>query len=223
MSFSAEIGAGEPLRHDYTAIEWDAVALIVIDAQNDFIDGEMPVAGTSEVLPGVAALLEGFRAARRPIVHAIRLYRPGSSDADPIRRADIENGRRVVAPESRGARLPAILTEGREAPLDTEVLLAGELQSLTDDEVVLYKPRWSAFYRTRLEDWLTGRGITSVLIAGCNLPNCPRATLFDATERDLRAGIATDAVSQATPERLSDLALIGVQQVTTREVLDRLG
>lgn len=223
MSIPTEIGAGEPQRHDYTAIEWDAVALIVIDAQNDFIDGAMPVAGTSEVLPGAAALLEGFRAAGRPIVHAIRLYPPGGSDADPIRRADIENGRSVVAPGSHGACIPVILTEGREAPLDTEALLAGELQTLSDDEVVLYKPRWSAFYRTRLLEWLTERGITSVLVAGCNLPNCPRATLFDATERDLRAGIVTDVVSQATPERLADLSFIGVQHVTAREVLDRLG
>ena len=61
-----------------------------------------------------------------------------------------------------------------------------------------------------------------MLVAGCNLPNCPRATLFDATERDFRAGVVTDAVSQVAPDRLADLAQIGVQQVTVDEVLQHL-
>ena len=86
----------------------------------------------------------------------------------------------------------------------------------------MYKPRWSAFYRTQLLDWLTNRGVTSVLVAGCNLPNCPRGTLFDATERDLRAAVATDAVSQATPDRLADLTLIGVQHVGAHDVSEHL-
>jgi nicotinamidase-related amidase len=48
------------------------------------------------------------------------------------------------------------------------------------------------------------------VVAGCNLPNCPRATLFEASERDFRTVIVSDAVSQASPERLADLAGIGV-------------
>ena len=63
---------------DYTAIEWDAAALVVIDVQNDFVDGARPVPGTSEVLPRLERLVAPFRAAGRPIVHAIRLYEPGS-------------------------------------------------------------------------------------------------------------------------------------------------
>lgn len=49
-----------------------------------------------------------------------------------------------------------------------------------------------------------------MVVAGCNLPNCPRATLFDASERDYRAVVVEDATSQVTPERLHDLRLIGV-------------
>lgn len=207
---------------DYTSIDWNNVALIVIDAQNDFIDGAMPVAGTTEILPTITELLDIFRTAGRPIVHAIRIYEPGSSDADPIRRADIEGGLQVVAPNSHGAQIPVQLTQGREVPLDAAALLRGDLQQLTADEVIMYKPRWSAFYRTQLLDWLTNRGVTSVLVAGCNLPNCPRGTLFDATERDLRAAVATDAVSQATPDRLADLTLIGVQHVGTHDVSEHL-
>lgn len=206
---------------DYTSIEWDHVALIVIDVQNDFIDGAMPVPGTTDVLAQLTRLVDAFRDAGRPIVHAIRLYEPGSSDADPIRRDAIEQGAQIVAPDTHGAQIPEPIT-GQPVQLDAAKLLAGTPQSIGDHEVIVYKPRWSAFHRTALEDWLRERQVTSVLIAGCNLPNCPRATLFDATERDLRAGVVTDAVSQTTPDRLADLALIGVQQLTAEDAMHQL-
>lgn len=204
------------------ALEWDAAALVVIDVQNDFVDGAIPVPGTSEVLPRLERLVAAFRAAARPIVHAIRLYEPGSSDADPVRRASIERGARIVAPRTSGAEIPATIT-GAAVRLDTGALLAGQPQSVGPDEVIFYKPRWSAFFRTELQSWLAERQVMSVLVAGCNLPNCPRATLFDATERDFRAGAVTDAVSQVRPDRLADFALIGVQQVTVNEALQHLG
>lgn len=207
---------------DYTAITWDRVALILVDVQHEFIDGAMPVPGTGEVLPRLADLAELFRRAGRPIVHAIRLYEPGGSDVDPVRRAEIEAGRRVVAPGSHGAQIPAALTGGSPVRLDSTSLLAGAFQQLGPREVVMAKPRWSAFYRTALHRRLADEDVDSVLVAGCNLPNCPRATLFDATERDLRAGIVTDAVSQATAERLADLTLIGVNHVTVADVREHL-
>ena len=55
-----------------------------------------------------------------------------------------------------------------------------------------------------------------------NLPNCPRATLFDASERDLRAVLVTDTVSQSTPERLADFRLIGVNLLTAEQVVAAL-
>ena len=84
--------------------------------------------------------------------------------------------------------------------------------------MILYKPRWSAFHRTRLDDHLRDLDVTTVVVAGCNLPNCPRATLFDASERDYRTVLVTDATSQTTTERLDDLALIGVILAEVDEV-----
>ncbi|REJ06238.1 cysteine hydrolase [Microbacterium bovistercoris] len=189
----------------YTSIEWDRAALIVVDVQNDFVDGTTPVPGTANVLPVLTELLDVFRAARRPIAHVIRLYVPGGSDVDPVRRAHIESGLQIVSPGSRGAAIPAQLTGGNLVELDVSTLLSGSPQQLTPDEAIFYKPRWSAFYRTGLLDWLTTRAVTSVIVAGCNLPNCPRATLFDASERDFRAAVIADATSQTTAQRLDDL------------------
>lgn len=208
---------------DYTAPHFARSALLIIDVQNDFIDGAMPVAGTQRLLARLAELAGGFRAAGRPIAHVIRLYQPGSSDVDAIRRASIEAGAGVVAPGSPGADIPAILLPGhRGITLDPDRLLCGQPQQLSAREAVVYKPRWSAFYRTGLETWLHSHEVDTVVVAGCSLPNCPRATLFDASERDLRAVLVTDTVSQSTPERLADFRLIGVNLLTAEQVVAAL-
>jgi nicotinamidase-related amidase len=65
--------------------------------------------------------------------------------------------------------------------------------------------------------------VDTVVVAGCNLPNCPRATLFEAGERDFRTVLAVDAVSQASPERLADLAGIGVRLLPAATIVDQAG
>ncbi|MBC3763601.1 cysteine hydrolase family protein [Quadrisphaera oryzae] len=203
---------------DYTSLHLERSALVVIDIQTDFIDGAMPVPGTEAALPALERLLDAFRAAGRPVAHVIRFYEPGGSDVDTVRRASVEAGAVVAAPGTAGSLIPARLTGGRVVELDHSALLAGEPQLLGPREVVLYKPRWSAFHRTGLERWLAEQRVDSVVVAGCNLPNCPRATLFDAAERDLRTALVTDATSQVTAERLADLQLIGVNLLTTAEL-----
>ena len=61
-----------------------------------------------------------------------------------------------------------------------------------------------------------------MVVAGRNLPNRPRATLFDASVRDFRTALVSDAVSGATEERVADLAGTGIQIVITAGVLDAL-
>ncbi|MBG0567315.1 cysteine hydrolase family protein [Actinoplanes aureus] len=205
----------------YTEPHWAASGLVVIDMQVDFAEGGMlPVAGTDAVTPNVRRLAEGFRRAGRPIVHIVRLYPPGSSDVDLPRRAAVEAGAVLGAPDTPGSAVIAgIAGPGGPLPVDAGVLLAGKPQVLGEHEIVLFKPRWGAFYRTELEQWLRERQVDTVVVAGCNLPNCPRATLFEASERDFRTVLVEDAVSQVSAERLADLAGIGVTLSSTGTVL----
>lgn len=198
---------------DYLSPHWSRAALVVIDLQQDFLDGGvMAIPGTSEVVGNIAALAEVFRARGRPIAHIVRLYPPGGSDVDLLRRDAIERGAQVAAPGSAGSEIPAeVLPDG--VRLDPVALLSGAVQPVGPREVVFYKPRWSAFHRTGLEAWLRQQGCDTVIVAGCNLPNCPRATLFDASERDFRAALVRDAVSQVTDDRIADLEGIGVRIV----------
>ncbi len=197
----------------YLEPRWANAALLVIDLQVDFLDdGACAVAGTSAVVPAVAELAAGFRAAGLPVGHIVRLY--SGSDVDLPRRAFVEGGGRIVAPGSPGSAIaPGVAAPGPLA-LDAAPLLTGRPIPLGRREMVFYKPRWGAFYRTGLQDWLDTMGVDTVVVAGCNLPNCPRATLFEASERDYRTVLVADAVSQVSPERLADLAAIGVNILT---------
>lgn len=204
-----------------TAPHFEFSALLVIDTQVDFLDGgASPIAGTSDRLPEMAQLVKAYRSAGRPIVHVIRLY--DGDDVDLVRRAAVQDGARIVRPGSDGARIAAPLLPDSEVELDSDALLAGELQHVGKHEVVMWKPRWSAFYRTSLDEYLREVGVDTVVVAGCNFPNCPRATIFDASERDYRVVVAQDATSQVTAERLADAVQLGVRAMSTESVLSHL-
>lgn len=111
------------------------------------------------------------------------VYRPDGSNADLVRKQAIERGARIAVPGSAGSQIaPELLPNPVE--LDHESLLSGELQQVGPDEHVLYKPRWGAFYQTNLEQHLRGTGSDTVVFAGCNFPNCPRTSIYEASERD---------------------------------------
>jgi nicotinamidase-related amidase len=57
----------------------------------------------------------------------------------------------------------------------------------------MYKPRWRAFYNTLLEKHLHNLDVNTVVVCGCNFPNCPRTTIYEASERDFRIILAKDA------------------------------
>lgn len=192
-------------------------ALVVVDVQVDFLDGgASPIPGTTEVLPRIRALQEAYRSAGRPIVHIVRLY--DGDDVDRVRRMAIASGASIVRPGTPGAELPAALRVGAGAALDAELLLSGGVQQLAEREVAIWKPRWSAFHRTPLHEHLTAAGVDTVVFAGCNFPNCPRASMTDASAFDYRVLIAADAISGVLPQHLEEAGRIGVVHADSDEI-----
>jgi nitronate monooxygenase len=197
-------------------------ALLVIDMQRDFSDGgAMAVPGTAAVAPEIGRLLGAYRQARLPIVHLVRLY--DGEDVDLVRRTAIAAGAEVVRPGSAGSQIiPSLLPPG-SPPLDPQALLAGQAQVLGEGEVAIWKPRWSAFFRSALEAHLAARGVNTVVIVGCNFPNCPRATLADASARDLRTVLVPDAISGVDQRHLREAESIGALRTSCEELIERLG
>ncbi|GAB2642002.1 isochorismatase family cysteine hydrolase [Prescottella soli] len=197
-------------------------ALLVIDMQNDFADdGAYPVAGTAAIVPGLRTLIDAYRGTGRPIVHVVRLY---DDDVDRVRRTAItRDNAPIVRPGTPGSQILGGLLPPGAPPLEPNLLTAGNFQTVGPHEAVMWKPRWSAFHRTDLDAHLQRAAIDTVVVAGCNFPNCPRATMFDASSLDYRVVLATDATSRATPDRVADARSIGVAPLTVAEIVVAAG
>lgn len=207
--------------HNYTSINIKRSALIIIDMQNDFVleHGAATISGTLAVVPAMQEAIQAYRAKGLPIVHIIRLYKADGSNVDLCRRATIENGASIVLPHSYGAEIVDSLRPQPDTSLDAEKLLRGDAQQIANNEYVFYKPRWGAFYQTALEQFLKSRDIDSLVFLGCNYPNCPRSSIYQASERDFRLGLLTDAVSQLYPKGEEEMKNIGVNLFSVCELL----
>jgi nicotinamidase-related amidase len=205
---------------DYVSPEFGSAALITVDVQVDTLDGQpLEVAGTSAALPRIAALAAAFRAAGRPIVHVVRLYRSDGSNVDRCRRAAVQAGARILAPGSSGSQLAPGLVDGAGSfALAADELLEGRAQEVGRGEVVMYKPRWGAFYGTALEDHLRRLGVSTIVFCGCNFPNCPRTSIYEASERDFRVVVAGDAVSGLYEQGRRELEGIGVRLMSAGQI-----
>jgi len=208
----------------YTTPEPERSALLTIDVQEDFTRPGAPseIRGTWERLPAMRRVADAYRGYGLPIIHVVRLYLENGTNADLCRRESIEGGARIVIPGSAGAELVEILKPDATVHLDADSLLSGKLQQLARNEWVVYKPRWDAFYGTSLEHHLRALDVTTVVVAGCNFPNCPRATIYGASMRDFRIVLISDAVSRVYDQGLAELRGIGVTTMASEEYLATL-
>lgn len=208
----------------YTQADWTNTALLTIDMQEDFSRPDAPayIEGTDEIIPDVQRLVEAFRKRQIPVLHIVRLYKTDGSNVDLCRRSAIEEGSPLVAPGSDGAEIVEELKGENAFRLDAEQLLDGDAQIITPFEWILYKPRWGAFYGTDLEQMLNNRGINTVVVAGCNFPNCPRTTIYEASERDFRLVMARDAISGLYDKGVEELDNIGVHLMSVSEIISQL-
>lgn len=197
---------------EYVRPDPSQAALLTIDVQNDFTrpDASAAVPGTTDAVPQMQRLVDAFRDAARPIVHVVRLYKADGSNVDQCRRTEVEAGAEIVRPRTPGAELVAALKPTADVRLDADQLLDGQLQAIGEHEWVMYKPRWGAFYQTPLGDQLATLDVNTVVVCGCNFPNCPRTTIYEASERDYRIVFVADATSQTYERGLNELAAIGV-------------
>lgn len=146
-------------------------ALLVIDLQNDFLDGWNPLR-LARLLSATNELAAQFRTAGKPIFWIRQEFSPNLSDAFPEMRA------RKIAINIAGTRGAA---------------LHAELEWRQDDRVIV-KKRYSAFFGTDLEVVLSAAGVDCLVIAGINTHACIRMTAIDAYQRDLHVVLAAEAI-----------------------------
>ncbi len=105
---------------------------------------------------------------------------------------------------------------------DGGVVVADIIPSLTPEpqDIIIDKNRYSAFYGTRLETYLTSMGIHQLVLCGVTTNMCVETTARDASARDYHTFIAGDACGELERHR-HDVALqtlgFGFGAVTTTD------
>ncbi len=210
---------------NYCVPDKGRAALLTISAQEDFVRPGSPykASGIRRVRPALRRMVEGFRAQGAPVLHSVRLYLPDGSNVDACRRQAVEEGLRVFMPGTLGAELLDEIKPESSVRLDPECLLNGRFQKLGPGEWAFYRPRWGAFHETHLEARLKDLGVSTLVICGFSFATAMRATIYEASARDFRIILVSDAVGNATDEGVRELGRIGLYLMTAESCVHWLG
>jgi nicotinamidase-related amidase len=184
-------------------------ALVVIDMQRDFVEPGgfgaslgNDVSRLARIVPTVARLMAGCRAARVPVIHTKECHRPDLSDCPPSKRARGNPALRIgdMGPMGR------LLIAGEPG---TEIVPA--LAPIAGERVI-EKPGKGAFYRSDLEATLVALAARSLLIAGVTTEVCVQTTMREANDRGYDCLLVEDATESYFPEfKAATLAMVRAQ------------
>ena len=182
-------------------LEAQSTAIVAIDMHRGHLDPSMatlPLAAErcGPVIAHAAKLFDDLRAIGVRIIHVVTEYRESEEIAsNPFWKA--------VHDDPTKAR-KGILHHNLAGSHGTEIIPELYTQG---DLVVKGKKRYSAFYATDLEFLLRRRNVDTLILAGINTTTCVLCTAFEATNRDFRVIIASDAVDSMDGEEMHRFAL----------------
>jgi ureidoacrylate peracid hydrolase len=181
-------------------IDTSTAAVIVVDMQNDFgSKGGMfersgiDISGIQKAVAPTARVLDAARKAGIKIFYLKMAYHPDLSDlgepdsVNRVRHLALGVGQHVTAPDGAPSRVLVRDTWNSE--------IVDELKPQSDD-VVLYKTRFSGFYKTDLDERLRALGVKHLVITGCTTSICVESTVRDAMFRDYLCVLLADCMNE---------------------------
>ena len=176
-------------------------AVVAVDMHRGHLDPAvatlpLPAERCGPLIKRAAALFADLRTRGVPIVHVITEYR----DADEI----AANPFWKAAHDDPTKARQGILRHNLAGSRGTEII--PELHD-PRDVIVRTKKRYSVFTPTDLEFVLRRLGVDTVILAGVNTTTCVLCAAFEATNRDLRVVVASDAVDSMDGEDMHRFAL----------------
>jgi len=174
----------------------EKTAMLVVDMQNDFVQEGAPieVPRARAMVPRLNRLLDICRAHKILVIYIHHVIRGG----------DIDAGR---------------LADHHAAVRNNKALLAGtsgveiyEALKPHFGDLVVAKPRYSAFYGTDLEAILRSKGIDTLIVGGTVTNVCCDSTTRDAFSRDYKVIFLSDGAATR------DLPDLGFGPVSAEEI-----
>ncbi len=183
---------------DSIAIDATSTAIIVVDMENDFCakGGALDQAGFNisiiqKVIAPTAKVLTAARQAGIKIIYLKMGYHADLSDLGSdeavtlVRRWGV--GNTISTPNGTKGRILIRNTWNTE--------IVPELKPSADD-IVIYKTRYSGFYKTNLDSVLRQLGKKYLIITGCTTSVCVESTVRDANFRDYLPVVLEDCTAE---------------------------
>lgn len=112
--------------------------LVIIDAQNEYVDGKLAVVDIETSRKVIASVLEKYRAANAPIVHVVHrtpegapLFTPGTKLAEELEELTPKESETTISKEHPGSFAGTNLQEVLEATGRSKVVLTGYMVCCT--------------------------------------------------------------------------------------------
>ncbi len=181
-------------------LDTSACAVIVVDMQNDFASrGGMldlagaDISGIQRAVPSMARALTTARAAGIRVIYLKMGFSPDLADIgapDSVNRTmhlALGVGQTVSTPDGGQGRI-----------LVRDTWKTDIIPALTPHpgDMVLYKTRFSGFYKTDLHERLQAAGMHQLLVIGCTTSVCVESTIRDAMFRDYQPVVLSDCTQE---------------------------
>lgn len=202
------------------AVDPASTAVIVVDMQNDFgtKGGMFDRAGINismiqEAVKPTADVLSAARKAGVKIIYLKMAYQEDLSDLgtegspNRVRHLQILHvGDTITAPNGSQSRILIRDNWG------TDIVPA---LKPVDGDVVLYKTRFSGFYKTDLDSVLKQNKIKNLIFTGCTTSICVESTVRDAMFRDYSSVVLEDCTAEpigyGLPRSNHDASILVIQ------------
>ena len=167
-------------------------ALVIIDMLKDFVyeDGALPVPNALELVPHINQKIKEFRANKEPVIFVCDSHDENDKEFEVWPKHCVEG------------------TEGAE--------VIDELDK-RDEDIVVKKKRFSAFYGTELDRTLKEKNIDTLVLTGVLSNICVLHTAADAVMRDYRVIVCKECV-KSVDEETNKWALKHLKEVLGAEI-----
>ncbi len=179
--------------------------ILIIDMQNDFIlpDSPLYVKRAESTLPAIKSFLDFGRKSDWKLIYICRSHDLSGIDAEKYRLHLFHDNNGICIRGTKGFEIPDII-------------------SPQDEDLLIFKQRFSAFFCTNLDMILKRLNTKKIYITGTQYPNCIRATAVDAISRDYETIVVTDCCSAQTKEiednNIEDMRNMGIKCLLSKDI-----
>lgn len=201
-----------PARPEPVVIRPEETALVVVDMQNAYASpgGYLDIAGfdiggAAAVIDRIGTLIEAARRAGVAIVFFQNGWDPAYQEAGGPNSPNWHKSNALKTMRARPELAGTLLAKG-----GWDYALVDALRPEPGD-IVIEKPRYSAFFNTALDSRLRARGIRHLIFTGVATNVCVESTLRDGFFLEYFCTMVEDAVHHAGPDFVRQATIYNVE------------